>query len=166
MAYTSYRKQYTFGQGIIDLASTYAAASSTKYLGNEEGLGTSIATTSSSTARTPIDLKADDQMFALKARLDIKVLQAFTGSSGAATLSVMTCGPAAADTTGNTPDTSNAYEVMAIPLTTAHSPVASSMPWFEITMPSNLKRWVFLKIVVSANAFTTGKILVNFNPNL
>ena len=164
--YTSYRLQYAFGQGPVDISSTNAAASSTKYLGNEVGLFANVGTTSSSTTCTPIDLKATDQMFALKARLDIKVLTKLAGSSGSATLSIMTCGPAAADTTGNTPDTSNGYEIMSIPLSTAKSPEASTMPWFEITMPSNIQRWVYLKLVVSANAFSAGKILAHFNPNL
>lgn len=155
--YTSFRQQYTFGQDVIDINSTLAAASSTKYLGAKAGLQTSV------TNAEPIDLKAEHQMHVQKARLDIKCFEALTGSGATATLSLMTCGESSS--TANTPDTANAVELLSIPLSTANSPASSTQPWMEITMPSNTKRFVWLKLVIGATAFTTGKFLIHFNPN-
>lgn len=157
--YTSYRQQYTFGQGVIDINKTTGiAASTTKYLGAVAGLQTSIANAE------PIDLKAEKQMHVQKARLDFKCYEALTGTSGSATIKLMTCGESSV--TANTPDTSNAVELLSIPISTANSPVASAQPWMEITMPSNTKRYVWLSITTSANPFDTGKFLIHFNPNL
>jgi hypothetical protein len=103
-------------------------------------------------------------MHVQKARLDIKCFKALAGSSGSATLSLMTCGESSS--TPDTPDTSNAVELLSIPLTTANTPAESTQPWMEITMPSNTKRFVWLKLVVSANAFSAGQFLIHFNPNM
>jgi hypothetical protein len=158
--YTSYRQQYTFGRVPFELKDLDTTTPAVSYLGAEEGDKSSAA------GCTPIDLKAEDQMFALKARLDIKVLEALAGSGASATVTLYTCG----DTVGtpNTPDTSNAKAILSFKIATADAIEASSMPWMEITMPSNCKRYVYLGIVLDdkTKAFSAGTILAHFNPNL
>ena len=154
---SGYREQYMFAQGVVDLSTVSASAS--RYLGGKAGLQTSAALCE------PIDLKADKQMKYQKARLDIKCYEALAGSSGAGTLYLYTCDSASSDTTGYTPDTDHAVELFEIPISTANTPAKSTLPWMEITMPSNCKRFVFFKFTASANAFSAGKLLIHFNPN-
>ena len=158
--YTSYRQQYVFGRSPLDISALDTTTPAMSYYGAEEGAKTSAA------ACTPIDLKADDQMFALKARLDIKVLEALAGSGASATITLYTC----PDTVGtpNTPDTSSAKVLLTIPIATADAIPASSMPWMEITMPSNCLRYVYAGIVLDdkTKPCSAGTVLMHFNPNL
>lgn len=163
--YTSYREQYMFGKGVFELKNLDATTPSASYFGTEVGAKTSAS------ACKPIDLKAADQMFVQKARLDIKCLETFAGTAGAvAYLTMYTCGPTSTDPTEANYDVakvSEAVEVMRIPLSLANKPADSVIPFFEITMPSNLKRFVYIGIILAdkTKAFSAGKILVHFNPN-
>ena len=167
--YTSYRQQYTFGQIPMDLTALDTTTPSPSYYGSNSGGQAAIddGTHGDVSGYTmPIDLKADEQMFALKARLDVKVLTTLAGSGAVAKVSLHTCG--AASGYPNKPDTANAVEILSFNVSTAGTPAASSIPFFEITMPSNCKRWVFVKVVLAdkTKAFSAGKLLMHFNPNL
>jgi len=167
--YTSYRQQYTFGQAAIDLTDLDTTTPDPSYYGSNLGGQDAIddGTHGDVSGYTmPIDLKAAEQMFALKARLDIKVLTTLAGSGAVANVTFYTCGPASGYP--NKPDTANAEELFSMKVSTAGTPAASSIPYFEITMPSNCKRWVYVKIVLAdkTKAFSAGKLLIHFNPNL
>ena len=158
--YTSYRQQYVFGRNPFTLSGLDTATPAVSYLGAEDGGKSSAA------GCTPIDLKADDQMFALKARLDVKVLEALAGSGAVANVTIYTCGDSTS--TPNTPDTAHAKALLSFSIGTADAIEASTIPYMEITMPSNCKRYVYAGIVLAdkTKAFTAGKVLIHFNPNI
>ena len=151
--YTSYRQQYVFGFPPFELKDV--SASSSLFLGTEVG-GKSTAA-----GCVPIDLKADKQMKYLKMRLDIKVLEPLAGSGATGTITFFTCG----DNAGAA-DTSNAVELFSLPVSTAAAIASSTAPWFEITVPSNCKQYIYAEVAVGSTAFTGGKLLIQMNPNL
>ena len=153
--YTSFRQQYTFGHDKVDISSANLTNGKTKYLGSATGLKDSAQ------ACEPIDLKDDGQMYALKARLDFKILKTLKGTGATATIKFMTCGEGS---NGNA-DTVNAIEILSIPLSAAVLTESSSQPFLELTMPSNCRRFVYLSITAGATAFSEGVVLIHFNPN-
>lgn len=169
--YTSYRKQYTFGQVPFELKKLDTQTPAPAYLGSgnlETATGNKFANlskdTDDATHTMPICLKAEGQAAFEKIRLDVKVLETLAGSGAAATVTIGTCG----DDANGDADISNVETLLKFPLSTAGTPVASAMPFMEIGLPSNTKTWVYVSVVLDdkTKAFTAGKIMIHMNPSL
>lgn len=164
--YTSYRKQYTFGQIPFELKDLDDNTPAPSYLGSAEGGKANLSKdTDDSTHTMPICLKASDQAAFEKVRLDVKVLEAFAGDTGAvANVTLFTCGD---DGSGDA-DVSNLKTLLTFPLKLADAPAASTIPYMEIGLPSNTMTWVGVSIVLAdkTKAFSAGTIMIHMNPSL
>ena len=169
--YTSYRKQYTFGQVPFALSGLDTTTPVATFFGSAEGgkkyaSGTSGLSkdTDNTNYTMPICLKAEGQAAFEKIRLDVKILETLAGSGASATVTIGTCG----DDANGDADIANVKTLLTFPISTADTPAASAIPFMEIGLPSNTKTWVYMSIILDdkTKPFSAGKIMVHMNPSL